>query len=91
MNKKGFSLAEVMIAIAILGLLAAIAIPSCQKVKKGVSESEIFWEKNYYNKADVELFCKEKNCEIGDFIKSEVLQNRYRNWLDEVENKRKGY
>lgn len=33
MNKKGFTLVEIMIVVAIIGLLAAIGIPSFQKAR----------------------------------------------------------
>ena len=32
-NKKGFTLVEIMIVVAIIGLLAAIGIPSFQKAR----------------------------------------------------------
>jgi len=35
MNKKGFTLVEIMIVVAIIGLLAAIGIPSFQKARAG--------------------------------------------------------
>ncbi len=34
MNKKGFTLVEIMIVVAIIGLLAAIGIPSFQKARE---------------------------------------------------------
>ena len=34
MNKKGFTIVEFIIVLAIIGLLAAIAVPSFQKAKR---------------------------------------------------------
>jgi len=62
-NEKGFSLVELMIVVAIIGILAAIAIPNYQKFQERAKQSEAkghlagiftaeqsyFAEYNYFN------------------------------------------
>lgn len=52
MNQKGFTLIELMIVIAIIGILAAIAIPNFLAYRtKGQDSAAVSAAKNFYNVA----------------------------------------
>ena len=49
-DKKGFTLIELMIVIAIIGILSAIAIPNFLSYrKKGMDSAAVSQGKNFYN------------------------------------------
>ena len=64
-SKKGFSIIELMVVIAIIGILAAIAIPSYMGVQKRAKRSEFktnleilrLLEEKYYAENSVYLAC----------------------------------
>ena len=78
MKQKGFTLVEILIVVAILGLLAAIAIPNFQRAKANTEMRQKLGEE--FNAADISVFCKEQNQDESLFYKSEVLQERFRQW-----------
>lgn len=50
MNQEGFTLIELMIVIAIIGILAAIAIPNFLAYRtKGQNQAAVSTAKNFYN------------------------------------------
>ena len=57
-NKRGFSLIEVLIVVLILGILATLALPMFQEAKEKAMASRIFLEINQIEKAAM-FYCAE--------------------------------
>lgn len=82
-NKKGFTLVEIMIVVVIIGLLAAMAVPAFQQVRKSSSEkaalndlrqiaaaADQYFLENNANSVDVSAL-------TGTYIKSLNSSNTY--------------
>ena len=51
MNKKGFTLLEILVTVGIVGVLSAVAVPAYNQYKKGVSETAIESDIGNFQKA----------------------------------------
>jgi len=65
-NKKGFTLIELVVVIAIIGILAAIAIPRFTGVRENANESVVIANLKSIQTA-VELYISQENTNTVDF------------------------
>jgi len=67
MNRKGFSLIELMIVVAIIGILAAIAVPNFQKFQRKAKQAEARGMLGSYHTA-VKSAAAEVGCFKGNWV-----------------------
>jgi prepilin-type N-terminal cleavage/methylation domain-containing protein len=77
MNKKGFTLVEIMIVVAIIGLLAAIGIPSFAKARDN-SRTKACINNLRMIEAAKEQWAMESNADTGDAVVAANLDDYMR-------------
>lgn len=69
-SKKGFTLVEIMIVVVIIGLLAAMAIPAFQKVRKSSIEKTLINDARQIASAAQQYFLENG---VSSVAKSELI------------------
>lgn len=81
--KRGFTLSELIIMMIIIGILFSLGLGQRQKMIQE-RKTRIEFEENEldkYNIVDVSIFCRENNVSFEEFVKSDILKDRYDRWL----------
>lgn len=72
MSKKGFTLVEIMIVVAIIGLLAAIAIPSFMKARTTSQQKACLNNLRQIEAGKEQWALAEKKAQGSDVVDSEI-------------------
>jgi prepilin-type N-terminal cleavage/methylation domain-containing protein len=81
MKSKGFTLLELIIIVAIFGIIAAIAIPKFYESTDGKSKLDEFIQRNHYNESDVAAFVNNSNFTRQELVESPAVQKAFEKFI----------
>jgi type II secretion system protein G len=75
-NRKGFTLIELMIVIAIIGILAAMAVPNFKKAREQAREKACYSNIRVLMGA-VEMYNMDNSTMMSDVVQSDLISGQY--------------